>query len=86
VSAVLAVLLLAGAGVVVRAVALATLPDRAPSPYERAAAEPDPGELRIAVLSRLETLLRSRHPEDPEARAELEQLVGDPDRLDEALR
>jgi len=86
VSAILAVLVVAGCALALRAVFLALQPDRGPSPFEPAAAEPDPGQLRIPVLSRLETLLRSRHPEDPETYAELEQLVGDPDRLQEALR
>ena len=85
-NAILAVLVVAGCALALRAVFLALQPDRGPSPFEQAAAEPDPGQLRIPVLSRLETLLRSRHPEDPETRDELEQLVGDPDRLQEALR
>ena len=85
-SAILAVVVVAGCGLALRAVFLALPPDRGRSPFEQAAADPDPGELRIPVLSRLETLLRSRHPEDPETYAELEQLVGDPDRLQEALR
>jgi hypothetical protein len=86
VSGILAALVVAGCGLALRALFLAMPVDRGPSPFEQAAAEPDPGQLRIPVLSRLETLLRSRHPEDPETRAELEQLVGDPDRLAEALR